>query len=109
MTVITGDPEVHLVPAPVALGVGANLRHGCIADLQRVTDDWRVLAFGVRRLVDSRERNERIACAAGAQPICRLFADAPIDGQPAADIATKVSRGGTGDEHRILTDSIATT
>src|SRR2546427_1375399 len=107
MTVITPNPDVHLFPPSVTLGVGANLRDGVIHDFQCIVHDWRILALRVGGLVDSGECDEGVPIASGAQTIRCFFANATVDGEPAAHVAAKVRGGRARDEGWILTDAVA--
>ena len=107
VSVITGNPDVHFLPATIALGVGANLSDGLVYDSHRVSDDRRILTLCVRSLVDAGQGDERIPIASSAQAPRCFLADAAIDCQPAADVAAEMSRRRSRHEYRAAADTIA--
>src|SRR5438876_5109083 len=108
MTVIASDPEVHPVPPSIPLSVGANFSDSVINDPHCVDDDWCVVTFGVRSLVDSSESNEGESHALSAQSASCFLSHLTVDREPTAHVAPKVRRGRTRDERRALTDALAT-
>ena len=47
MPMIARNPDVHLLPSTIPLGVGADLGNGVIHDPERIGDDRSILTFGV--------------------------------------------------------------
>src|SRR6266516_4695467 len=105
---IASYPQLHLLPTPVALSVGTDLRDRFIDDAHRIADDQRVVTFGVRGLVDSRQCDEGKSHSLRAQASRGLFADLTVDRQPASHVTAKVGRSCSRDERRTLTDALAT-
>src|SRR6185437_6012874 len=62
----------------------------------------------VRRFVDSRQGDERVARPFRPQPMRCFLADASIDCQPAAHVSAKMRRRGASDESQTSPDSILT-
>jgi len=107
VSVIAGNPEVHLLPSAFALGVVPNLRDCVIYDRERARDDGVIVSARVRCLVDTRERDERVSRAFCAQSVRGSFSNRPVDRQPPAHVTPKVSCSGASDEAGVLTHTIA--
>src|ERR1700694_1620757 len=99
---------MHFPPSPVALGVGSNLRDGVIHDAHRVPYDRRVLAGGMRSLVDAGEGHEGVPHSPRSQAPRTFFSHLPVDREPTAHIASKMSRCRARHERRTLSDTLAT-
>src|SRR5436305_14220713 len=106
MSVIAADPELHLLPASIPLGIEADLVDGVVHDFHRVCHDRATLSLCVRSFVDSGEGDECVAISSGTQPVGRFFTDAAIDCQPTADVAAEMGGGRTRDECRTLANSV---
>lgn len=98
MSVIAHDPEVHLLPAPIALGVVADSGGGLIDDLHRGAHERSVVPQCVRRLVDTGERAEGKLRAFAGDVVGDEPTDMPVDGEPTAHIAPKVRECRARDE-----------
>ena len=106
--VIASHPEMHFCPAPVAFGVGADLRDRVVHDAHSITGDLRVLSGGVRCLVDAGEGDEGVSRPTRSKSQRDLFPNLTIDRQPAAHVAAEVSRRGARHETGTLSDALAT-
>src|SRR5688572_9306234 len=96
MSVIAHDPEVHVVPVAGLFGV---LPHFCgeiIHDACGFQHEIRLMARGMRGLVDPREGDEGDIRSVAVDSSCGLTGDITVDGEPAADVAPEVGYSGAG-------------
>src|SRR4051812_27650116 len=107
VTMIAADPEMHLRPTAVALGVGANARDGLVDDPHRVGNVLRFVSARVRSLVDPGQRDESEFESFRAQAARGFLSNVPVDAEPAAHVAAEVSSRRSHYEHRTLADPVA--
>src|SRR5678815_3202002 len=97
MAVFADDPQRHVFPPSVALGVAANSRGGVVYDAQRVEHGRRLMATRVRHLVDARQRGEGERRTIDAHTLDDLIRHVTVDVEPAGDVAAEMrSRGAEG-------------
>src|SRR4029078_1881288 len=97
MAVVADDPQRHVFPPSVALGVAAKWRGAVVYDSQRVEHGRRLMATRVRHLVDARQRGEGERRTIDAHTLDALIRHVTVDVEPAGDVAAEMrSRGAEG-------------
>src|SRR5881628_1796396 len=103
---VAAHPYVQVFPAPITLGVGADLRDSFVNYPECIGDNGCILALGVGCLVDTGEGDERVAGASRPQPVRCLFTNAAVDRQPPTHIAAEMRGPGARHETSAATDSV---